>query len=248
MGIFFYRNAAHGGDWIIQEKMHNAAWLSALLPPNAPLSTMRVITTSTWALSKNENPIKRSGPAVESSPEELYSPDGTMGSPDCDDGEVDGVVWTDSPPSAGLKACPMGVQSRVTDTIKTSAAAPLPADTARCAESTTSAFATERDTSKVLLPRQAADYITARSAVLRLGRAGAATDHSSILFDVDMATGVIKQGATNAHWYHLGPRTAVASCPWLPACPVERHPDAPYPQVTGNVVPDMEEALKIVTE
>lgn len=53
MGIFFYKNAAHGGDWIIQEALSNADWLNALLPPNAPLSTMRVITASTYARSAN---------------------------------------------------------------------------------------------------------------------------------------------------------------------------------------------------
>jgi hypothetical protein len=42
--------------------------------------------------------------------------------------------------------------------------------------------------------------IKALSAVLRLGRAGAATDHSSILFDVDLSSGEIKAGCTNAHW------------------------------------------------
>jgi hypothetical protein len=38
------------GDWIIQERLQNDDWLNALLPSNAPLSTMRVITTSTWSM------------------------------------------------------------------------------------------------------------------------------------------------------------------------------------------------------
>eukprot|EP01033_Poteriospumella_lacustris_P000995 gene995-718_t len=53
MGIHFYRNAAFGGDWILQERLQNAAWLNALLPANAPLSTMRVITTSSFTLSED---------------------------------------------------------------------------------------------------------------------------------------------------------------------------------------------------
>ena len=37
-------------------------------------------------------------------------------------------------------------------------------------------------------------YVKALSSVLRLGRADASTDHSSVLFDVDIATGKIKKG------------------------------------------------------
>jgi hypothetical protein len=44
------------------------------------------------------------------------------------------------------------------------------------------------------------EYIKPLSSVIRLGRAGAATDHSSVLFDVDLATGVIGEGRSNAHW------------------------------------------------
>ena len=34
----------------MQKKMLNAEWLNGLLPSNAPLSTMRVITTSSYSL------------------------------------------------------------------------------------------------------------------------------------------------------------------------------------------------------
>lgn len=34
----------------MQKRMRNAEWLNELLPKNAPLSTMRVITTSTHSL------------------------------------------------------------------------------------------------------------------------------------------------------------------------------------------------------
>ena len=37
-------------------------------------------------------------------------------------------------------------------------------------------------------------YIRPLSSVLRLGRSNANTDHSSVLFDVDMSTGIIKEG------------------------------------------------------
>jgi hypothetical protein len=46
LGIAFYQNAAAGGDWIIQPALTNDVFLEELLPPNAPLSTFRVITAS----------------------------------------------------------------------------------------------------------------------------------------------------------------------------------------------------------
>lgn len=46
MGLFFFKNATEGGDWIIQERLENDAFVSSLLPENAPLSTMRVISAS----------------------------------------------------------------------------------------------------------------------------------------------------------------------------------------------------------
>jgi len=122
MGIFFYKNAAHGGDWILQERLGNADWLSQLLPPNAPLSTMRVITTSTYALTHTDT---------------------------------------------------------ATATSSTSA----------------SSESTAEEVSK-----SAQKYVRAESGLLRLGRANASTDHSSVLFDVDIKTGIIKQGTSNAHW------------------------------------------------
>ena len=61
MGIFFYKNAAAGGDWIIQEQLTNASWLRDLLPPNSPLSPMRVITTSTWSLCHHTGVDRRTG-------------------------------------------------------------------------------------------------------------------------------------------------------------------------------------------
>lgn len=46
MGLYFFKNATEGGDWIIQERLENDAFVSSLLPDNAPLSTMRVISAS----------------------------------------------------------------------------------------------------------------------------------------------------------------------------------------------------------
>lgn len=58
LGIFFYKNAVAGGDWIIQERIENSAWVSSLLPDNAPLSTFRVITCSRSSIDMTKNPVK----------------------------------------------------------------------------------------------------------------------------------------------------------------------------------------------
>jgi len=158
MGIHFFPNAATGGDWILQKKIHNARWLSNLLPPTAPLSTMRVITFSTWSLSHTAPPV-------------------------------------------------------------------FPTT------------ATDADASK---------YVEALSAVFRLGRAGAATDHSSVMFDVDIKSGHVRKGVSNAHWYKLGP-SAPFSCPWLPSEQnVDQHPDPPNSTITGYKIPGMAEAVETV--
>merc|ERR1711966_51354 len=72
----------------------------------------------------------------------------------------------------------------------------------------------------------------------------ALTDHSSILFDVDMATGQILKGTTNMHWYQLGV-DKLASTPWV--CldhTVTEHPDTGRP-VTGAVIPEIEKIKKL---
>lgn len=56
MGIFFYKNATAGGDWIIQERIENSNWVSTLLPKRAPLSTFRVITQSRASLKLEDEP------------------------------------------------------------------------------------------------------------------------------------------------------------------------------------------------
>ena len=150
MGIHFFKNATAGGDWIIQERIENSAWVSTLLPKNAPLSTFRVITQSrssiNWHKGKN-------------------------------------VSLSD---------------------------------------------------------------ITALSCVFRAGRAGAATDHDSILFDIDPKTGTILKGTTNAHWYRLGLLEALPGrCPWRSSHHTTHHPDGDI-LVEGNQVPDFKNMLELV--
>jgi len=147
MGFQSFRNAADGGDWCIQARLSNSPFLRSLLPPNAPLSTFRVITSSTG---------------------------GMRGSAD------------------------------------------------------------------------AAPVVRALSCVWRAGRAGAATDHQSILFDVDMTSGEILKGTTSAHWYRLGLSKAL-STPWLSTHDIEHHPDTQQ-KLVGKRVPNMPDLVRLVTD
>merc|ERR1712151_1124724 len=54
MGIHFLKNACDGGDWILQPRLSNAAELEKMLPTNAPLSTMRVLTASCVGMSEGD--------------------------------------------------------------------------------------------------------------------------------------------------------------------------------------------------
>lgn len=155
MGIHFYRNAVHGGDWIVQERLQNNQWVQSMLPTGAPLSTFRVITISRFAAK---------------------------------------APW-------------------------------------------------ETDDSVA----QRGDIKT-MSCVFRAGRANAPTDHGSILFDVDINTGKVKGGTTNAHWYQLGINKAM-QCGWRSFHnEYDCHPDDATKQVTGCTVPDIGEMLKLVEE
>ena len=156
MGIHFYANAAReGGRWIIQPVLANDARVQKWLTPDAPLSTMRVITASDNAL----------------------------------------------------------------DLARTGAMAPGEAE--RLAK------------------------VRSLSAVFRAGRAGASTDHSSILFDVDRRSGLIGQGTTNAHWYQLGLGKHVGR--YSPAPAVNVHPDSGV-TMTGERFEDMPEIRALVEE
>lgn len=160
MGIFFYKNAVHGGDWIIQERIGNSEWVSSLLPRNAPLSTFRVITGSRRGFRKNGS---------------------------------------------------------------------------------------HKNNNKVVEEAGGAADIEALNCVFRAGRAGAATDHDSILFDVDASTGLIRGGTTNSHWYRLG-LSAWWSCPWRSRVNHRTHPDGKGIAVSGNYVPDIQGVLELAVD
>jgi len=155
MGIHFFKNAAHGGEWILQPRLHNSAFLRGLLPPSAPLSTLRIITSSTAGLRR-----------------------------DC----IRRVAYTGEQPLEGGAL------------------------------------------------QEARRHITALSCVFRAGRAEAETDHSCILFDVDLATGLVGGGTTNAHWYRLW---QLGGADLNSKHDYQVHPDGGAP-VTGAVIPDMQ--------
>jgi hypothetical protein len=152
MGIFFYKNAVAGGDWIIQDRIENSDFVNSLLPSKAPLSTFRVISCSRRAFRPVTSPVSTS-----------------------------------------------------TD-------------------------------------------IESLSCVFRAGRQGAATDHDSILFDVDTTTGKIRQGTTNAHWYRLG----TVSGSWRSySDEYTHHPDGGDSgsiPVTGAIVPNIRSLLDLVED
>jgi len=151
LGFQVFTNATAGGDWIIQRALVNSEHLARLLPPDAPLSTLRIVSSS----------------------------------------------------AASLRAAP-------------------------------------RDGAEV-------SDITLLSACWRAGRAGADTDHKSVLFDVDLPTGEIRGGTTNSHWYQLGVSEA-ARCPWRSkGHTIRAHPDTGA-QISGKYIPEMDSVRQIVLE
>jgi len=85
------------------------------------------------------------------------------------------------------------------------------------------------------------------SACFRAGRDGALTDHSCIMYDVDVPAGVCKKGTSNSHWYQLGLSKA-RHCAWMsPGHTIGAHPDSGR-AVAGEPVPDMAGCVKLVLE
>jgi hypothetical protein len=84
------------------------------------------------------------------------------------------------------------------------------------------------------------------SCVFRAGRAGAMTDHQSILFDVDTITGKINGGTTNEHWYMLG-LDKIWTTPWTCAHDWTEHPDTGR-AIAGRTVKNIREILDLVED
>lgn len=165
MGVHFYHNAAHGGDWIIQQKLENGPSLAAMLPRDAPLSTLRIITSSNWTVDS----AAKAATAATTAAAAGTADSATAGAAT---GAATGA-GAGAGSGTGAQQQQAQAQQQPSDGVESGAASD-------CME--------------------ALGSIQALSCVFRAGRAGAATDHQSILFDVDLASGVIKCGTTNAHW------------------------------------------------
>lgn len=81
------------------------------------------------------------------------------------------------------------------------------------------------------------------SCVFRAGRQGAATDHSSILYDVDQTSGTMQGGTTNAHWYQLGLHKDIAQYKAAPS--YSEHPDSKV-TLTGQRFADIDAIKQLV--
>lgn len=297
--------------------MRNATWLNRFLPSNSPLSTMRVITSSSWSLMQQQgdsstDPIVTSATTTTANTSAATSADTT--SPTKKSGSELGVLSTPTKTSVTVStsttsvAAVSGISNSATRPVGTesvvSPRTPLTNRSARAssplsdntwtdvgAERTTTSSnevegiqtntSTGTSSANLGIDRKKTDtksevpanapvdhtgsvhidstldassnigapnqFIKPLSAVLRLGRQNASTDHSAILFNVDIKSGAIGVGTTNAHWYQLGV-DKIVSCPWLCTDSFTSHPDAPYPIVTGHVIPGIQEAMDVVTK
>jgi hypothetical protein len=88
------------------------------------------------------------------------------------------------------------------------------------------------------------DLITVLSCVFRAGRAGATTDHKAVQFDVNMEIGKIRNGFSNAHWYHRG-MDALWECKWTNPTIITRHPDTTR-VVSGTDIPEFGSMVDLV--
>eukprot|EP00466_Bigelowiella_natans_P011228 jgi/Bigna1/87251/estExt_fgenesh1_pg.C_180084 len=81
------------------------------------------------------------------------------------------------------------------------------------------------------------------TVVWRAGRSGAATDHNSVLFDVQQDSGKILRGTTNQHWYQLG-GSKILTTSWTQDLRYLHHPDTGV-AVTGKVLPEIKKILDV---
>ena len=263
------QNAANGGEWILQERMLNAPWLSQLLPHNSPLSTMRIITTSTWSLHNQLNMISYQKDSTDDEPTTTATDTTTTTITDISDAGATKVIDNKN---GEMKKNSSSMNMKQSKANEDEILTPISKDTKQVVSEmldtiVTNAVSTTSTTNQKLNNKQKIEtktekietntnndkdeddvnkYIKAVSCVLRLGRADAKTDHSSVLFDVDMPTGRIHIGTTNHHWYKLG-LSNIRHCPWLSEESYTKHPDSPHPEVAGQSIPEIQNAIKVVT-
>jgi hypothetical protein len=265
LGYSSFSNASVGGDWIIQERLSNGKALADLLPQNAPLSTLRVITASTAGLPVHLRDVQ---PSVKTA----ASTTTTTGTTTTTAAAAAATVTTaalkkdstyesesDSPVSvlhlplavAKLPSSRLPRETLLSEMDSDSLSHHGEEDEEEDEEEYASEFdADDDDDLRVLTeisPNEDADEreeeeedsmsaISALSCVFRAGREGALTDHVNILFDVDNQTGVVREGTTNQHWYNLGLWKALKTA-WVSTHDVKEHPDVPGGDIVGSTLP-----------
>ncbi|WIA30006.1 hypothetical protein OEZ86_000103 [Tetradesmus obliquus] len=262
MGINVFKNFAAGGDWIIQPALANSAALAALLPRDAPLSTLRVVTASiAWlqeqaaqqAAAHSSSPLRQRQVQFstdDSSQQQQSRPgSGASGSSSRGDGppqlQVPGGTYRPGPATPPLPVSAgvmrhLNVDSRGVSSAKQHGMADpaLPPSFGVWGQ---------RHQQQQQAPCSQQPAAAVGQAVLWAaagGLAGKCTDHSSICFGVDVATGALSPGVTANHWYRLGLAgagrvDAAAARVW------QSHPDTGK-QVAGCVLPGMADVLDAV--
>jgi hypothetical protein len=228
------RNFAQGGEWVIQRALSNSESLSRMLPPGAPLSTLRVVTASTAWLEKQTAQHSR---GAYSKSTWLQQQQQAAASDGCGNGlqmptapgNSEQVAGRRGRGNSGVNSSSSGTSSSSTGPVVGRLTPELPlsatvmqqhhirpsmqhdSSNRNTAASSQDAAAGQAADSAIQQPGSDQLYggqVRVVTAVWRAGLAGKDTDHSSICFPMDAATGVLSRGVSANHWYRLG-------LPWL---------------------------------
>jgi hypothetical protein len=243
--LLCFRNFAQGGEWVIQRALSNSNELSRMLPPGAPLSTLRVVTASTawldksavskpaygtagWIQRQQQGASRRLSNGGQWLQKRSHSSSSGSGG-----SQGPGRVTPELPLSAGLvQQQDVGsdlqplLSKTAADGSNSSSGRPAPAGCLGGSSSDSNDTAAGLSSSEQQLFDGRVQVVT---AVWRAGLAGKDTDHSSICFPMDAQTGVLSQGVSANHWYKLGWRWcgrvdgSTAGRAWL------HHPDSQVP-------------------
>eukprot|EP00878_Enallax_costatus_P004552 GHUV01004793.1.p1 GENE.GHUV01004793.1~~GHUV01004793.1.p1 ORF type:complete len:259 (+),score=81.43 GHUV01004793.1:1582-2358(+) len=221
MGINVYKNFACGGDWIIQKALRNSSALAQLLPHDAPLSTLRVVTSSSaWLDAQGRicqhtqllDEVLVSKQRAQTPP--LPVSNGVLSRrllhPGAREEQQVGTSNTHSQTSfagSGLHAAANQQHQQQNNSSITNSA-----DTRQQQHQPASlkyqqgAVATLHGNQGHQQCEDRAGCVQVVTAVWRAGLAGADTDHSCVCFAVDTSTGQLGPGVTANHWYRVGIR------------------------------------------
>ncbi|KAF6251978.1 hypothetical protein COO60DRAFT_1628722 [Scenedesmus sp. NREL 46B-D3] len=240
MGINVFKNFAAGGEWIIQPALSNSASLAALLPCDAPLSTLRVVTASiAWLQDQAE----QQGGVQDNTPQLQQERSSSSG----------GSPRTNGTPHKKQQHCSLSglaIQSQQQIQQATDDSSALrerqrhsgAVASADCADSSGEGGQPQVQLQTgTYTPGPGAPPLPASAGVVRRLN----VKSSSTCFGVDLHTGKLSPGVTANHWYRLGLQglgrvDAAAAHKW------QSHPDTGK-QVAGCVVPGMADVLDAVT-